>query len=150
MEKNNNSLQHQIKVVARKPFVLTSMEPAKDREREMAVFTDAKKLSEYIFVITEKAPKKYRWSIVTRLQDTSIYVIELLYRANFEQDDLRLNYQKDASVQLRLIDHYAEMAYKLQAISFKQMHHIIKLVVQARKLLNGWVKSTKKPVQDDE
>jgi len=33
------------------------------KDREMAVFTHAKKLSEYIFVISEKSPVKFRWNI---------------------------------------------------------------------------------------
>ena len=67
----------------------------------MAVFTHAKKLSEYIFVITEKSPKKLRWSIVARLQNCSVDVIENLYRANYEREtEPRLNYQKSASVSL--------------------------------------------------
>lgn len=140
-------LKDEIKIVARKPFVLVSMDPAKDREREMAVFTNAKKLSEYIFTITENAPKKYRWSIITRLQDASIAVVELLYRANFEKGEKRLEYQKEAGVQMRIIDHYAEVAFKLQAISLKKMEYIAKLIIEARKLLAGWSKSSKEKAE---
>ena len=48
----------ELRKVSRKPFIVQSIDPAKDKEREMAIFTHAKKLSEYIFVITEKSPKK--------------------------------------------------------------------------------------------
>ena len=145
-EKVEGKLKKDILVVARKPFVITSLDPAKDREKEMSVFTDAKKLSEYIFLITEKSPKKYRWSIIANIRNCSTKIIELLYRANFERNEFRLNYQKEAGVQLRLLDHYAEMAFKLQAISFKQMEHIAKLIVKTRKLLAGWTKSTNTPI----
>lgn len=46
-----------IKRSARKPFRIPDFDPPRDKE--MAVFTHAKKLSEYIFVITEKSPKNY-------------------------------------------------------------------------------------------
>ena len=132
-----------MRVVTRKPFIITSLDPAKEREREMAIFTAAKKLSEYIYIVTEKSPKKYRWSIITKIQNASIAVIEDLYLANFEEGAERLAYQKQAGVQLRLIDHYAEVAYKLKAIPFKQMEHIAYLIIDARKLLAGWSKCTK-------
>lgn len=134
----------EIRVVARKPFILTSIDPAKDKEKEMEVFTASKKLSEYVFVITEKAPKKFRWDIVTRLRNITTDIIANLYSANLEIGERRLNFQKQAGVNLRLLDHYAETAYKLEAISFKQMNNVIKLLFRVRQLLGGWAKATKK------
>ena len=133
-----------LRKVARKPFQIQSIDPAKDKEKEMAVFTHAKKLSEYIFVITEKAPKKYRWSIISRLQNTIIDVVSNLYHANFERDDKRLYYQTCAGVSLYLLNHYTEVAQKLQAITTKQMHYIGRMILEERKLLGGWAKSVKK------
>lgn len=115
------------------------------RDKEMAVFTHAKKLSEYIFVITEKSPKKFRWSIITRLQNASVELIENLYRANVERDEeARLNFQKNASVSLKLIDFYAETARKKQAITIRQTAVIAGQLAETEKLLHGWVRSTKK------
>ena len=104
---------------SRKKFVIKDFDTPRDKE--MAVFTHAKKLSEYVFVITERSPKKFRWSIVSRLQNTSIDVIENLYRANYEHDvALRLKYQTGAAVSLNLLDFYAETAKTKQAKSLRQ------------------------------
>lgn len=128
--------------VGRKPFIIHDFDPPRDRE--MAVFTRAKKLSEYIFVITEKSPKKFRWSIVARLQNCSVDVIEFLYRANYERDfDARAEYQKRAKVALNLLDFYAETAKRKQAISMRQMTIIAREVCELHRLLNGWVKSSR-------
>lgn len=128
---------------ARKPFRLHDFDTPRDRE--MAVFTHAKKLSEYVFVITEKSPKKFRWSIVSRLQNASVEVIENLYHANFERDATdRLTYQKRAAVSLKLLDFYAETARKKQAITVRQMGVLAQYVAETGKLLNGWIKSTKR------
>ncbi len=115
------------------------------RDKEMAVFTHAKKLSEYIFVITEKLPKKYRWSIISRLQNASVELVENLYRANFERDEaLRITFQKCAAVCIKLIDFYAETARKKQAITIRQTAVLAKHIAETEKLLNGWVRSTKR------
>ena len=127
--------------VARKPFVLHDFDTPHDKE--MAVFTAAKKLSEYIFVITEKSPKKFRWSIVTRLQNASVDVIENLYHANFEKGEERIAYQKSALVNLKLVDFFAETARAKNAISMHQTEVIARHLVECKKLLNGWVRSAK-------
>ena len=109
----------------------------------MAVFTNAKKLSEYIFVITEKSPKKLRWSIISRLQNNSVELIECLYRANFEKDVEREKSQKEALVKLSVLDYYSETAYRMRAITLKQVKVIALQNSEIKKLLHGWIRSTK-------
>ena len=128
--------------VGRKPFVLHDFDTPRDRE--MAVFTAAKKLSEYIFIITEKSPKKFRWSIISRLQNASVDVVENLYRANFEKGDERIAYQKSAMVSLNLVDFFAETSRAKNAISLHQTEVIARQLVECKKLLSGWVRATKK------
>ncbi len=129
------------KATTRKPFRITEFDTPKDKE--MAVFTHAKKLSEYIFVITEKSPVKFRWNILSRLLNTSVDIIESLYRANYEKGDDRLVWQKKAMIALNLLDFYAETAKTKQAITFKQMTIIARQISEVKKMLSGWVRTTK-------
>lgn len=128
------------KKTTRKPYKIESVDKAKDRQQEMAVFTSAKKLAEYVLVITQKSPKKFRWSMVTKLQNSSINIVELLYMANFDKDN-RERYLKKCSVELSLLDFYAETAKRMQAINLKQMLNIGKQLLEVRKMLQGWLKS---------
>lgn len=128
---------------SRKPFRLKDFDSPRDKE--MAVFTHAKKLSEYIFVITEKSPKKLRWSIISRLQNASVELVENLYRANFERnDEKRIEYQKSAAVSLKILDFYSETARKKQGITIRQTEIIARQISETTRLSSGWVKSTKK------
>ena len=43
---------------------------------------DLRDLGNYIYTITDKSPKKFRFTLVSKLQNLSIDVIENLYRAN--------------------------------------------------------------------
>ena len=129
--------------VSRAPFRIHDFDTPRDKE--MAVFTHAKKLSEYIFVITEKSPKQLRWSIVSRLQNISTELIENLYRANNEREEAaRLEYQKRASVCIDLLDFYAETAKRMKAINLHQMSVIARQTSDVNKLLRGWIKSGKR------
>ena len=78
---------------------------------ELAVITKAKDLCSYVVKITQKSPKQYRFTFVTRLQNLSLDVIENLYRANdtfvtkdrVESVAVRLDYQHKALTDLRLL-----------------------------------------------
>lgn len=131
------------KKTTRRPYKIESIDKAKDRQQEMAVFTNSKKLAEYIMIVTQKSPKKFRWSIVTKLQNSSIYVVELLYKANFEKDN-REEHLKTCNTELSLLDFYATTAKKMQAINLKQMLNIGKQIVEVRKMLMGWMRSQNK------
>ena len=113
------------------------------RQRNGGVYTRQK--TERVCVCNNGAfSKKFRWSIVSRLQNTSIDVIENLYRANYEHDvALRLKYQTGAAVSLNLLDFYAETAKTKQAISLRQMAILARGITECKKLLSGWIKSTK-------
>ena len=126
---------------SRKPFRIHDFDTPRDKE--MAVFTHTKKLSEYIFVITEKSPVKLRWNIVSRLLNCSVDIIENLYMANYTRGEERLLWQKKAMIALNLLDFYTETAKTKQTISVRQMTIIVKQITDVRKLLTGWVKSTK-------
>lgn len=135
-------LENEAKQAGRKPYRITDFDTPRDRE--MAVFTHAKKLSEYIFIITEKSPAKYRWNIITRLLNTSADVIEYLYRANYERAKTdRIEWQKKAMVALNLLDFYTETARMKFAITNRQTEIIARQIFEVKKLLSGWVRSTK-------
>ncbi|MCM1306909.1 MAG: four helix bundle protein [Bacteroides sp.] len=125
----------------RAPFRIRDFDAPRDKD--MAVLTHAKKLSEYLFVITEKSPVKYRWNIVSRLLNTSTDIIEFLYQANFEKGERRLDWQKKALVYLNMLDFYTETAKTKQAINFHQMNVIALQIYEVKKLLNGWIRSDK-------
>ncbi len=52
------------------------------KQSELTVITKAKDLCTYIMTITEKSPKKYRFTLVSKLQNLALSVIENIYRAN--------------------------------------------------------------------
>lgn len=134
------------KGAGRKSFRITDFDTPKDRE--MAVFTHAKKLSAYIFVITEKSPAKFRWNITSRLLNTSVEIIEDLYRANYERGEERVVWQKKAMTALNILDFYADTANLKTVITFRQMTLIANQISEVKKLLSGWVRSTK-PKKDE-
>ena len=48
----------------------------------MIVIKKSKSLSKLIFEITDLSPKKFRFTIVSRMQNLSLDVVSLIYKAN--------------------------------------------------------------------
>lgn len=133
--------------VARKQYIIDELSTVSAGQKEMAIFTCAKKLSEYIFKITEKSPKKLRWSIISRLHNCSTDIIENLYYANYESGEKRLEYQQASAVKINLLDFYAVTAKEMQAINNHQLKVISKQIYESKKLLTGWIKSTRADIK---
>ena len=51
------------------------------KQSELTVITKAKDLCTYVMIVTQKSPKQYRYTFVSRLQNLSLDIIENLYRA---------------------------------------------------------------------
>lgn len=52
------------------------------QESELTVITRAKELCIYILSVTDKSPKKFRFTLVSRLQNYALDIVEELYMAN--------------------------------------------------------------------
>ncbi len=61
---------------------------------DLYVITKAKELAKYVVVVTEKSPKKYRFTLVVRLQNYCLDILEHLLLANTLslQDPARLSH----------------------------------------------------------
>lgn len=123
-----------------KPIVTAN--PKEERINELAVFTYAKKLSEYIFTVTKQSPKIYRWIVIDRLLNVPLELIELLYLANDSDGDERLSYQKRALSKIKLIGHLAAVGESLQAITPAQSNEMAKQLLQIKRTLWGWRKNS--------
>lgn len=119
---------------------------------ELSVITKAKDLCSYIMTITDKSPKRFRFTLVSRLQNYGLDIIEYLIRANEiyvphkqsqEMAD-RLNLQRKAMSRLKLLGYISELAMKQQCILPKHYEQITKLVYDTQNMLGAWMNSDKK------
>ena len=119
---------------------------------ELSVITRAKDLCSYIMTVTDKSPKRFRFTLVTRLQNYALDVIENLITANevfagagmVNEAKLRLSLQRKAMTALKLLGYISELAMKEQCILPKQYEQITKQVYDVQNLLGAWMNSDKK------
>jgi hypothetical protein len=123
---------------------------------ELSVITKAKELCNYVLTVTDKSPKKFRYTLVSRLQNYSIVIIESLLTANeirvtdragivikarLEQ---RRDYQQQAFTNIKLLAFIAQVSMEQQCILPKQYEQITKALYDCQNLLGAWVKSDNK------
>ena len=118
----------------------------------MSVITKAKDLCSYVMTITDKSPKRFRFTLVSRLQNYALDVIENLYTANEifiqkgnrEQAEKRQSYQQKAQTALHLLGYIAQLAMEQECILPKQYEQITRKVYDCRNLLGAWMISDRK------
>lgn len=113
------------------------------KKSELQVITHSKKLLSYIFEVTEKAPLKYRYTFVSRMQNLIMDTIENLYEANDLDisDNNRIIYMRKAKTKLKLLDYVSESSKDFGCIKMKQYNYITKEIYSILGLLEGWINS---------
>lgn len=123
------------------------------KDSTLFVITKAKDLCSYVFVITDKSPKKFRFTFVSRMQNLSLDIVEYLFRANdvyvgenTDKQDiyLRASLQQKALTDLRLLNYLGMLAMEQACILPKQYEQIAKLSAETFALLLKWKKATLK------
>ena len=99
-------------------------------ENDLKVIQKAKELATHTLKVTSNAnryPKKYRFSLVDKMQNKSMEIYEMLFEAN--RTDIK-NYKRDRlEMQTKAITYcdellfYIEMSYELNIISEKSVEY---------------------------
>lgn len=122
------------------------------KKSELTVITKAKDLCSYVMTVTQKSPKQFRFTFISRLQNLSLDVIERLYRANetFVATEYagslekRLEFQHQAMTDLKLLCYFALLAREQNCILPKQYEQISRLATDCENLLGAWINSDRR------
>ena len=125
------------------------------KQSELAVVTKAKDLCSYIMIVTQKSPKHFRYTFVSRMQNLALSVIENLFRANdvfaTKADTIkkkeRLDFQRRAMTDLKILGYIALLSMEQKCILTRQYEQIAKMVTDCQNLLGAWINSDRKRLQ---
>lgn len=114
-------------------------------ETELKVILKSKDLTEHTFRVTSNCnryPKKYRFSLVDKMQNKALEIYEYLYEAN--RTDLKIYKKERSELQTKAITHcdellfYIELSMKLEIISVKSMEYWSKMVSDVKHMAIAW------------
>lgn len=119
---------------------------------ELQVVTSAKNLCSYVLIATNKSPKTFRFTLVSRLQNLTLNIIENIYRANeifvqsknLQNMQKRLEFQHSALTDVKILAYISLLAREQGCILPKQYEQISKLASDCQYLLGAWIKSDKR------
>lgn len=127
------------------------------KQSELTVISKAKDLCSYVMTITQKSPKQFRFTFVSKLQNLSLSVIENLFRANdvfISKTDTyarkeRLSLQRSAMTDLKLLGYIALLAMEQGCILPKQYEQISRQINDCQNLLGAWMNSDRRRLSSD-
>ena len=114
-------------------------------EGELRVILKAKELAEHTFKVTSncrKYPKKYRFSLVDKMQNKALEIYEYLHEAN--RTDLRDYARERSELQTKAITHcdellfYIELSHELNIINEGSMEYWSKMVKDVKHMAIAW------------
>lgn len=119
------------------------------KKDELFVLTKAKDLVKYIITVTERSPKKFRFTLVSKIQNYALDIVEFLFLANNTADvKARIQYQDKAKINLDMLCYFCQIALENQCILLKQYEQISLLSTECRNYLAKWKASTVKKLSD--
>lgn len=114
-------------------------------DNELRVILKAKDLAEHTLRITSNCnryPKKYRFSLVDKMQNKSLEIYENLYEAN--RTDIKNYLLERSELQTKAITKcdellfYIELSMKLNIINVKSMKYWSKMVSDVKHMAIAW------------
>ena len=105
------------------------------------MFARAKKLCEYAFVVTKKAPKEFRWNIIDKILNGILELLQVLYIAYGESGVARVANQRAADAKLKVIGYLGILAKDVGAFTNKNLEAYAVHVFETRQSLWRWIKS---------
>ena len=112
---------------------------------ELRVILKAKELAKHTLIITSnrnRYPKKYRFSLVDKMQNKALEIYEHLYEAN--RTDLRLYPKERSELQTKAITKcdellfYIELSMELNIINNKSTEYWSKMVSDIKHMAIAW------------
>lgn len=125
-------------------------------QNDLAVIVRAKDLCGYVLQVTDKSPKRFRFTLVSRLQNYALDVVERLFCANevfvaegdTEAANERLRLQRSAMTSLKLLSYIAELAMAQGCILPRQYERIARGIYDVQDMLGAWIKSDRRRFGD--
>lgn len=114
-------------------------------DEKLQVIIKAMELAEHTLRVTSNCnryPKKWRFSLVDKMQNRSLEIYEYLHEAN--RTDLRIYGRERSELQTKAITYcdelmfYIELSYKLNIISDKSMGYWSKMVSDVKRMAIAW------------
>ena len=93
----------EVQRIERENKQVSDYKKVQSKKEETILLAEAKRLVKKIYQITENAPKKYRYSLVTKLQNLSVEILEEVCNENMMTEEKKKLYAKIQTIEYLLV-----------------------------------------------
>ena len=112
--------------------------------QEVPIIQKVYDLYREVYLAVEKMPKKDKYSLGQKIEQSNLDLIELLIGAGSNKTK-KLLYLEKAAIKLDLLKLLIRLAEEIKAIPTKKYLHLQEIIQEIGKMLGGWIRSTKAP-----
>ncbi len=107
-------------------------------DHDLPVFVCWMEFLKWLFPVTEKFPKRIRFTLVDRMQNLAFDVVEDMVEARYSRDKRAI--LKKANLRLEKLRVLMRIAHAEKYLSHAAYQHASRTLNEAGRMLGGWIK----------
>lgn len=107
-------------------------------DAELPVFAKWFDFVNWLFPLTDRLPKKFRFSLINRINNLSLDLVEDLIEARYSRN--KTPTLRAANLRLEKLRILLRLCLEQKLIPHKTYLHAVKIINEMGKMLGGWIK----------
>jgi len=100
----------------------------------------------WLFQKINSFPKKQRFALGQRIENTGLEILKLIIHANNEKNTAKkLECLKEINTQLEILRSLLQISFDLKFMNARSLEFIITQIDEVGRMLGGWIKSSLPP-----
>jgi hypothetical protein len=108
------------------------------KDEDLPIFVVWMDFIKWLLPVTEKFPKRVRFSFADRMDNLALDVVEDLVESRYTRDKRSL--LKRANLRLEKLRVLMRLSHDLHYVSYKAYEHALRSINEAGRMLGGWMK----------
>ncbi len=108
------------------------------KHSDLPVFVKWMDFLEWLLPVTEKFPKRVRFTFCDRINNLALDIVEDLVEARYSPD--KREHLRHANLRLEKLRVLLRLSHTLRYLDYKRYEHAMKAINEVGRMLGGWLK----------
>ncbi len=109
-----------------------------DKSRDLPVFVKWLDFLEWLLPVTEKFPKRVRFTFSDRINCLALDIVEDLVEARYTKN--KQEHLRHANLRLEKLRVLLRLSHKMRYLDYKRYEYAMRQINEVGKMLGGWMK----------
>lgn len=111
---------------------------SQNKKNKLPIFVKWMEFLKWLLPLTDKFPKKARFTFADRINNLALDIVEDLIEAQYQRDKLAI--LRKANLRLEKLRILMRISCDMHFISYKSYEFAVRSINEAGKMLGGWIK----------